>query len=93
MDTVAAIVDAPVLFESGFDRECDILVAVVAERELRIDRIMSRDGITRKAAEQRIDSQLSDDELISRCDYVIRNDYDLSYLKQEVRTLLKTILD
>ena len=93
MDAVAAIVDAPLLFESGFDRECDILVAVVAERELRINRIMSRDGITRKAAEQRIDSQLSDDELILRCDYVIRNDYDISYLKQEVRTVLKTILD
>ena len=68
-------------------------MAVVAERELRINRIMSRDGITRKAAEQRIDSQLSDDELISRCDYIIRNDYDLSYLKQEVRTVLKTKLD
>ena len=92
MDVVAAIVDAPVLFESGFDRECDVIVLVVAERELRITRIMSRDGITRKEAEQRINSQISDDELMLRCDYMIRNDYDLSYLKQEVKTVLKKIL-
>lgn len=93
MDAVAAIVDAPVLFESGFDRECDVIVFVVAERELRIARIMSRDGIPREAAEQRINSQMSDDELITRCDYMIRNDYDLSYLKQEVKTVLKKIFD
>ena len=93
MDAVAAIVDAPALFESGFDRECDVLVLVVAEKELRITRIMSRDGITRKEAEQRINSQMSDCDLITRCDYMIRNDYDLSYLKQEVKTVLKKILD
>ena len=92
MGAAAAIVDAPVLFESGFDRECDVIVLVVAERELRITRIMSRDGITRKEAEQRINSQISDDELMLRCDYMIRNDYDLSYLKQEVKTVLKKIL-
>lgn len=92
MGDAAAIVDAPVLFESGFDRECDVIVLVVAERELRITRIMSRDGITRKEAEQRINSQISDDELMLRCDYMIRNDYDLSYLKQEVKTVLKKIL-
>ena len=93
MDVVAAIVDAPALFESGFDRECDVLVLVVAEKELRISRIMSRDGITRKEAEQRINSQMSDADLITRCDYMIRNDHDLSYLKQEVKTVLKKILD
>ena len=92
MGAAAAIVDAPVLFESGFDRECDVIVLVVAERELRITRIMIRDGITRKEAEQRINSQISDDELMLRCDYMIRNDYDLSYLKQEVKTVLKKIL-
>ncbi len=91
-DAVAAIVDAPVLFESGFDRECDILISVVADREKRIDRIMTRDMITRDAAERRIASQMSDDELISRCDYVIRNDGDLDHLIAEVKSVLKDIL-
>lgn len=93
IDAVAAIVDAPVLFESGFDTECDILICVIAEKEVRIGRIMSRDGITREGAELRIASQISDEELVSRCHYMIRNDSDLHHLKQEVKTVLKKILE
>ena len=36
-----AVVDAPLLYESGFDKECHIVVAVTASRDLRISRIMS----------------------------------------------------
>ena len=43
---VAVIVDAPLLFESGFDRECDFTVAVIADRDIRIQRVMNRDGIS-----------------------------------------------
>lgn len=93
IDAIAAIVDAPVLFESGFASECDILICVIADKEVRIDRIMSRDGITREGAEHRIASQLSDEELVSRCHYMIRNDSDLRHLKQEVKTVLKKILE
>ena len=91
--TPAAIVDAPVLFESGFDDECDILICIIADRDVRIARIMARDGITREEAEKRILSQLSDEELISRCDYVISNNYDISHLKTEVKHVLNKILD
>lgn len=93
MDAVAAIVDAPVLFESGFDLECDILVCVISDRERRIERIMMRDSISRNEAEQRIASQMSDGELISRCDFVIRNDSGLVDLQDEVKSVLKKILD
>ncbi|MBQ8414000.1 MAG: dephospho-CoA kinase [Clostridia bacterium] len=79
-----AIVDAPVLFESGFDSECDGVICVVADREIRIGRIMGRDNITREGAERRIAAQLSDEELISRSDYVIRNNSDICDLRREV---------
>lgn len=69
----AAIVDAPVLFESGFDSECDITVAVVAPDDLRIERIIMRDGISRDAALARLGSQKNDEELISLCDLTVRN--------------------
>ena len=92
MDAVAAIVDAPALFESGFDSECDILICVIADREIRIDRIIRRDGITREDAEKRIASQVSDAELVSRCDYMIRNDSDVDSLEKEVKSVLKKIL-
>lgn len=88
-----AIVDAPVLFESGFDRECDGVICVIADKDTRIARIMSRDGISCEAAERRIAAQLSDAELISRSDYVIRNNSHLSDLRREVSDVLNKILD
>lgn len=88
----AVLIDAPVLFESGFDKRCDEIICVVADRETRLKRIMARDGITRADAERRVASQISDDELISRCNYVIRNDGDLGSLYAEVNKLKNKLL-
>ena len=87
----AILVDAPLLFESGFDRECDMTVAVIAPTELRIERIVSRDGISRKEAEERIAAQLSDKELFRRADVVISNGEDLTHLANEVGRILSII--
>lgn len=85
----AAIVDAPVLFESGFDSECDCLICVISDKEKRVERIISRDAITREKAEERIASQMSDDELISRCQFVISNNGDFESLDSEVKRVLQ----
>ncbi len=69
----AVIVDAPLLFEAGFDRMCDLTVGVIADPEIRIARIIARDGIDEKTARKRIASQDSDDVLIEKCDYIIEN--------------------
>ena len=87
----AILVDAPLLFESGFNRECDMTGAVTAPLETRIERIVSRDGITRKEAEERIAAQLSDKELSRRADVVISNGEDLTHLVNEVGRILSII--
>ena len=87
----AAIVDAPLLFESGFDKECEVIVSVVAEESLRILRIMKRDSITRDDAIRRIKSQLSDSALIERSDYSIVNNGDLSELHAQVKDVVEQI--
>ena len=87
----AAIVDAPLLYESGFDRECDLTVAVTASKDVRIKRIVERDGITTDAAERRLSAQLSDDELIRRSDLVIANDGDMDRLNEEIEKLYLAI--
>lgn len=88
-----AMVDAPVLYESGFDSECDIVLCVIADTETRIQRIVSRDGISKEAAKSRIDSQLTNEELISRCDYSINNNSDIENLKREVDRVIKQITE
>ena len=88
----AAIVDAPVLFESGFDKECDEIICVLADRDVRTTRIMSRDGITRDAAEKRIASQMPDETLISKCDHVIYNNSDIESLREQILSLKNKLI-
>ena len=85
------IVNAPLLLESGFDRECDLVVAVLADRELRIRRLCTRDGLTEAEAEARIDAQLSDAVLTARADAVLRNDRTEEDLFRDVAALLEHI--
>ncbi len=88
----AAIVDAPLLFESGFDKECDIILSVCAQKEQRLIRIMKRDGLSVDDAVKRINSQISDEELIKLSDYTIINNGDLSDLYSRVKEIAEEIL-
>lgn len=84
----AAIVDAPLLYESGFDEECDLVIAVLAHKEVRLARIMLRDGISEKEARARIDAQPSDDFYKERADFVINNDTDITGLGVQAKSIL-----
>lgn len=84
------LIDAPVLFESGFDKYCDVTVGLIADDELCIKRIIARDGIDRAAAEKRLANQLSADEIISRCDFTIVND-DKTEIRPAVHKILTEI--
>ncbi|MBR7100923.1 MAG: dephospho-CoA kinase [Clostridia bacterium] len=86
----AAIIDAPVLFESGFDSLCHVTVCVTAPRDLKLQRILERDKITRHKAEARIDSQLPDIRLRELCDYEIVNDGE-SNLDGEIIKVIRGI--
>lgn len=88
----AVVVDAPLLFESGFNEECDVVVSVIADAEIRINRIISRDNISRSDAIQRIKSQKSDDWLRDRSDFVVVNNGGLEALKSSVSSILNEIL-
>jgi len=68
-------IDAIGLIECGASSLCDVTVAVDAPAELRIARIMQRDGISEEYAKKRIDSQHSAEWFAEHCDYVLKN-YD-----------------
>lgn len=68
------VLDVPLLFGTDFPFQCDLTVAVVADREERIRRIVARDGITRELAEARIKNQMSDDEYRELADICFEND-------------------
>ena len=84
----AAVIDAPLLYESGFDKECDFVVAVLASRQARLARIILRDGLTGPEAEKRLDAQPKDAFYLAKADFVIRNDGNPSTVKQAVLNIL-----
>lgn len=68
------VLDAPALYEAGADRLCDKVLAVTAPRELRLKRIMDRDGISQKLAEERLSAQPDDRFYTERSDYAVNSD-------------------
>ncbi|WP_295579208.1 L-threonylcarbamoyladenylate synthase [uncultured Oscillibacter sp.] len=69
-------IDAINLLESGLDRLCDRTVAVTAPMELRVRRIMARDGITEQYARLRISAQKPDEYYRGKCDGELANAAD-----------------
>lgn len=69
----AVVIDAPMLFESGFDKRCDKIITVTADRDLRLERIMKRDGISRERALARMNSQMPDRLYEEKAHFVIKN--------------------
>ena len=76
------LIDAPLLFESGFDALCRYTVCVTAPDSVCVKRITDRDGITEEEARRRLSAQIPAEELAKRCDYVIVNDGVASVLPQ-----------
>lgn len=75
------LLDAPTLFESRADDFCELVVSVTSPQELRLQRIIQRDGLTQEQAIRRIAAQHSESYYTSRSDYVIRNEGDLPLLQ------------
>jgi dephospho-CoA kinase len=84
----AAIVEVPLLFESGMEAVFDHTIAVVADEDVRRERAAAR-GHT--AVDSRAAAQLSQNEKAERADFVLRNDGDLSDLQEELSAVLEKI--
>ena len=87
-EAIAAVIDAPQLFEAGADRDCNVIVSVLADPALRIDRIMRRDAIDADTAIKRISAQKSDAFFRAHSDYVIENNESPERLLEPVRRIL-----
>lgn len=70
----AAAIDAIRLLESGTARLCHATLAILAPPEVRIQRIMAREGISREYAQSRVAAQRPDAFYTQNCDYTLVND-------------------
>lgn len=84
--------EAAILFESGSYHDCDYIVSVVAEEEIRIQRVMDRDGVSIEQVQNRIKNQWTDNLRIINSDYIIRNNESLDELKEEFEKVYNKLL-
>ncbi len=75
-DTPYVIFESAILFDAGLESHFDMTLAVLAPEELRIMRVVNRDGVTLEQAKSRITAQLSEDELHRRADYSVVNIFE-----------------
>jgi dephospho-CoA kinase len=87
----AIVVDAPVLFESGADSFCNVILVVTAPLNVRLNRIMRRDNISRELAMKRINVQHSDDFYTKRADYCIDGASSREEISKQVKDILNRI--
>lgn len=85
----ALALDAIALMESGLGALCDVTVAVTAPEEVRLARIMARDGLDEAAARARMEAQRPSEYYVNQCDHSIVNDGNktLRELKAELTRL------
>ena len=67
------MLDAPTLFERGINKICNKTVAVLADRDIRLKRIIERDNLTLKEAEIRINAGKDEKFFKENADYVLYN--------------------
>jgi dephospho-CoA kinase len=86
--TRAAVVEVPLLFETGLDDLFDATIAIVAEDETRARRAGARGTSELEARESR---QLSQEEKAARATYVVANDGTLAELESALGNVLGRI--
>jgi dephospho-CoA kinase len=85
----AAVVEVPLLFETGLDAIFDATVAVVASEESRTERAGARGTAS---LGERVSRQLPQEEKAARATYVVRNDGSLAELEEELRGVLEQVI-
>jgi len=81
-NTPYTLKEAALLFESGSYKMCDTTILVTAPYEIKMRRVMLRDGVTAEQVKARMDKQLSDEEKSKMANHFIINDEQQSIIEQ-----------
>ncbi len=85
------LLENAILFKSGMDVFCDFIIYVTAPEEIRIRRIMERDGLHKKEIENRLRHQPENEEFRKKSHFILRNDRSLEEIKDNIEKLIQKI--
>jgi dephospho-CoA kinase len=86
-----AVLDIPLLFESGADRRVDAVVVVSAPSDVQRARVLERPGMTVEKLEAILARQMSDAEKRARADFVVDTSQGFDAARAQVRAILATV--
>jgi len=73
-DAPYTLKEAALLFESGAEKDLDLVIGVDAPEDLRILRVMAREKTTEEEVRKRLDKQMPEHEKLHRCNFILHND-------------------
>jgi dephospho-CoA kinase len=86
-----AVLDIPLLFETGSDARVDAVVVVSAPPEVQRARVLERPGMTVEKLEAILAKQMPDAEKRRRADFVVDTSHGFEAARAQVRTILDTV--
>lgn len=83
--------EAAILFESGSYKDCDATILITAPLNVRIDRVVKRDGISKEAVLQRMKNQLTDEEKQKLATFTVEN-MELNHAFKSIDEIIDKLL-
>lgn len=88
VENVNKVIDAPLLFEAELESLCQFVICVITDnKEVQVQRIIKRDGITRKQAIARLNAQKSNEFYTTRSKYAIINNGKLEEIEEQIKNI------
>ena len=88
----AVAIDAISLIESGVGETCDAVVGVLAPKEMRVRRIMAREGIPEDYARKRVEAQQGDGFFRAHCTHILENQGTAEEFGRKALALFQTLI-
>lgn len=86
-----AVLEIPLLFETGAEKRCDAVVVVTAEPEVQRQRVLKRPGMTEARLQALLANQMPDAEKRRRAHFLVRTDNDLDSAKRQVTAIIRAL--
>ncbi len=86
-----AVLDIPLLYETGGEARCDAVVVVSAPAEVQRERVLKRPGMSEQKFQAILARQVPDAEKRARADFIVDSGQGLEYARAQVRDILRKV--